>query len=98
MFIFSHSQVQCHALEDVTQVIKKNIAMLEGRFGVLLFLYSVLLTKVLIVIVTLTYSYMYIKKSIQNQYNIMQISDENKIKYQIEDNGFLYNSISLHNS
>ncbi|XP_058954761.2 ubiquitin carboxyl-terminal hydrolase MINDY-3 [Pocillopora verrucosa] len=38
-------QVQCHALEDVTQVIKKNIAMLEGRFGVLLFLYSVLLTK-----------------------------------------------------
>ncbi|PFX20022.1 Protein FAM188A [Stylophora pistillata] len=37
--------VQCHASEDVAQVVNKNIAMLEGRFGVLLFLYSVLLTK-----------------------------------------------------
>ena len=90
--------------------------MLEGRFGVLLFLYSVLLTKVLIVIVTLTYSYMYTSLSwpylnpryilthprqnfsLKNQYNIMQISDENKTKYQKEDNSFLYNIISLYNS
>lgn len=63
LFLFSYSQVQCHALEDVTQVINKNIAMLEGRFGVLLFLYSVLLTKVLIVTVTLTYSYMFMSLS-----------------------------------
>jgi len=40
------SQVHCHVSEDLTQVINKNIAMLEGRFGVLLFLYSILLTKV----------------------------------------------------
>lgn len=40
------SQVDCHVSEDLTQVINKNIAMLEGRFGVLLFLYSILLTKV----------------------------------------------------
>ena len=40
------SQVQCCVSEDVSQVINKNIAMLEGRFGVLLFLYSILLTKV----------------------------------------------------
>jgi len=40
------SQVDCHVSEDLTQVINKNIAMLEGRFGILLFLYSILLTKV----------------------------------------------------
>jgi len=38
-------EVQCCTSEDVNQVINKNIAMLEGRFGVLLFLYSILLTK-----------------------------------------------------
>lgn len=41
-----NSEVQCCTSEDVNQVINKNIAMLEGRFGVLLFLYSILLTKV----------------------------------------------------
>jgi len=43
-----HSEVQCCTSEDVNQVINKNIAMLEGRFGVLLFLYSILLTKVIV--------------------------------------------------
>ncbi|KAL9967773.1 hypothetical protein ACROYT_G026065 [Oculina patagonica] len=45
MFHSKLCQVQCHTCEDVNQVINKNIAMLEGRFGVLLFLYSILLTK-----------------------------------------------------
>ncbi|CAH3017394.1 unnamed protein product [Porites evermanni] len=45
MFHSKLCQIQCHVSEHVSQVIKKNIAMLEGRFGVLLFLYSMLLTK-----------------------------------------------------
>ncbi|KAK2570214.1 Ubiquitin carboxyl-terminal hydrolase MINDY-3 [Acropora cervicornis] len=45
MFHSKLCQVHCHVSEDLTQVINKNIAMLEGRFGVLLFLYSILLTK-----------------------------------------------------
>lgn len=46
MFHSKLCEVQCCTPEDVNQVINKNIAMLEGRFGVLLFLYSILLTKV----------------------------------------------------
>ncbi|KAM7447981.1 hypothetical protein ABFA07_003888 [Porites harrisoni] len=45
MFHSKLCQIQFHVSEHVSQVIKKNIAMLEGRFGVLLFLYSMLLTK-----------------------------------------------------
>ncbi|XP_015773086.1 PREDICTED: protein FAM188A-like [Acropora digitifera] len=45
MFHSKLCQVDCHVSEDLTQVINKNVAMLEGRFGVLLFLYSILLTK-----------------------------------------------------
>ena len=45
-FFSGRSEVQCCVADDLSQVINKNIAMLEGRFGVLLFLYSILLTKV----------------------------------------------------
>ncbi|XP_068670220.1 ubiquitin carboxyl-terminal hydrolase MINDY-3-like [Montipora foliosa] len=45
MFHSKLCEVQCCVADDLSQVINKNIAMLEGRFGVLLFLYSILLTK-----------------------------------------------------